>query len=41
MHCWGELKSIRAQSIDEVSASCVQFSGYVENESQPGLQIAV
>ena len=32
MRCWGELKSLRAQSVGEVSAywSCVQFSGYVE-----------
>ena len=29
---WGELKSLRAQSVDEVSAyyCCAQFSGYVE-----------
>ena len=32
MRCWGELKSLRNQSVGEVSAylSCVQFSGYVE-----------
>ena len=32
MRCWGELKSLRAQSVGEVSAyySFVQFSGYVE-----------
>ena len=32
---------VRAQRLGEVSAyqSCVQFSGYVENESQPGLQL--
>ena len=32
MHCWGELKSLRAQSVSGVSSywSCVQFSGYVE-----------
>ena len=32
MRCWGEVKSLRAQSVGEVSAywSCVQFSGYVE-----------
>ena len=32
MRCWGELKSLRAQSVGEVSAYqlWVQFSGYVE-----------
>ena len=32
MHCWGELKSLRAESVGEVSAhqSWVQFSGYAE-----------
>ena len=32
MCCWGELKSLRVQSVGEVSAykSCMQFSGYVE-----------
>ena len=38
MRSWGELKSLRAQSVGEVSAywSCVQFSGYVEMKvSQP------
>ena len=32
MRCWGELKSLRAQSVGEVSAyqSCVQYSGCVE-----------
>ena len=32
MRCRGELKSLRAQSVDEVSAYLlfVQFSGYVE-----------
>ena len=32
MCCWGELKSLRAQSFGEVNVnwSCVQFSGYVE-----------
>ena len=31
MHCWDELKSLRAQSVDEVSAyySCMQFSGWL------------
>ena len=41
MHCWGELKGLRGQSVGEVSPyySWVQFSGYVEMKSQPGLQI--
>ena len=51
MPCWGELKSVRPQSVGEVSAylSCVQFSGCVVsfvlldlspgNESQPHLQL--
>ena len=43
MRCQGELKSLRAQSVGEVSEyySCLQFSGYVDrgNESQPGLQL--
>ena len=32
MCCWGELKSLRAQSVSEVSVyqPCVQFPGYVE-----------
>ena len=32
MRCWGELKSLRAQSVGEVSVywSCEQISGYVE-----------
>ena len=32
MGCWDELKSLRAQSVGEVSAywSCEQFSRYVE-----------
>ena len=32
MRCWGELKSLRGQSVGEVRAtySYVQFSGYVE-----------
>ena len=31
MPCWGELKSLRGQSVGEVRLqSCVQFSGYVE-----------
>ena len=32
MRCWGELKSLRAQSVGGVGAykSCVQKSGYVE-----------
>ena len=32
MGCWGEVRSLRAQSIGEVSVyqSCMQFSGYVE-----------
>ena len=44
MRCWGELKSLRAQSVGEVSA---YYSGLVAraifricgNESQPGLQV--
>ena len=33
MGCWGELKSLRSQSVGEVSAlTC-------GNESQPGLQL--
>ena len=32
MRCWGELKSLRAQSVGEDGAywSCVQFSEYLE-----------
>ena len=33
MRCWGELKSLRAQSVGEVSS--YRICG---NESQPGLQ---
>ena len=37
MHCWGKLKSLRAQSVGEVSAytshACAQFSRYVEMKS--------
>ena len=44
MRCWGQLKSLRAQSVGEVSA---YYSGVVAraifricgNESQPGLQV--
>ena len=34
MRCWGELKSLRAQSVCEVSAffSCAQFLAYVETK---------
>ena len=44
MRCWGELKSLRAQSVGEVTA---YYSGLIAraifricgNESQPGLQL--
>ena len=34
MRCWGELKSLRAQSVCEVSAffPCAQFLAYVETK---------
>ena len=34
MRCWGELNSLRAQSVCEVSAlfSCAQFLAYVETK---------
>ena len=34
MRCWGEVKSLRAQSVGEVNA--YRICG---NESQPGLQL--
>ena len=42
MHCWGEPKSLRVQSVGEVSAywSCVQFSGYVEMEVSQAYNMA-
>ena len=37
MRCWGELKSLRAQSVGEVSAyqSCAQFSGCLGMKVSP------
>ena len=34
MRCWGQLKSLRARSVGEVSSYRI-----CENESQPALQI--
>ena len=41
MGCWGELKSLRAQSVGEVSEYLVMRAIFRirGNESQPGLQI--
>ena len=36
MQCWGELKSLRAQSVGEVMRAIFRICG---NESQPGLQL--
>ena len=41
MGCWGELKSLRAQSVGEVSGyqSCAKFVRMCGKESEPGLQL--
>ena len=43
MHCWGELKILKAQSVGEVIRQCIlvthAFLSICGNESQPGLQL--
>ena len=39
MHGWGELKSLRAQSVGEVSVVMRVIFRICGNESQPGLQL--
>ena len=39
MRCWGELKSLRAQSVGEVSVVTLVMFRICGNESQPGLQL--
>ena len=39
MHCWGELKCLRSQSVGEVRLVMRAIFRICGNESQPGLQI--